>query len=221
MKEIRIRFQKTAMGQYISHLDVNRMFGRALNRLNIPVRYTEGFNPHAYLVFGPPLSVGFTGNKEILDISLTEDMKLELIQEKLGATLAPMGIVICDVYEPKDKIKEIAHAAYEAKIYWEKSMDTSFLSKVQAYFSGSAIPVCKRTKKGEREINLADMIEEIHFTQSKEGELSFSATVVCSGQDNLNPEYITKAIAEKFGVDVTFATYVRRQFYTNDKKAFN
>jgi hypothetical protein len=73
---------------------------------------------------------------------------------------------------------------------------------------------------GERRYQLADYITEIQFAQAGEKEFSFSAVVTCSGQDNLNPEYITRAIAEKFGLTVSFARYARRQFYTKDNKAF-
>ena len=55
---VRIKFCKTGNLQFVSHLDLQRTFHRVLVRANIPMWYTKGFNPHAKLVFGLPLSVG-------------------------------------------------------------------------------------------------------------------------------------------------------------------
>ncbi|MBQ5742660.1 MAG: DUF2344 domain-containing protein, partial [Clostridia bacterium] len=44
----------------MSHLDLMRCMTRALSRAEIPVKFTEGFNPHPYLVFAAPLALGIT-----------------------------------------------------------------------------------------------------------------------------------------------------------------
>ena len=49
--EIRLRFSKTGRAKYIGHLDVNRVMSRALRRAGIPLWFTEGYNPHAYMRF--------------------------------------------------------------------------------------------------------------------------------------------------------------------------
>ncbi len=51
MREVRLRFSKTGRLKYISHLDINRAMSRALKRAQIPLWYTEGFNPHPYITF--------------------------------------------------------------------------------------------------------------------------------------------------------------------------
>lgn len=220
MKEARIRFQKKAEGKYISHLDLNRMFARALCRLSVPVRYTEGFNPHPYLVFGPPLPVGTTGDREVLDIAFTGEEDEKRIKEGLNGTLSSMGVVITEVYEPEEKLSRIAYARYEAEIYWEEKTPPAFLEQVKEYFASKTAKVLKRTKGGEKEICLTDFIEEIDFSQRDEKSLFFEATVVCSGQENLNPAYIARAVAERFGLTILYATYARNGFYTAQKKAF-
>ena len=57
MREVRLRFSKTGRLKYISHLDINRAMSRALKRAQIPLWYTEGFNPHPYMSFSLPLSL--------------------------------------------------------------------------------------------------------------------------------------------------------------------
>ena len=58
MQEIRLRFSKTDQAKYISHLDTNRVFSRAFARAKIDLWFTEGFNPHPYMSFSLPLSLG-------------------------------------------------------------------------------------------------------------------------------------------------------------------
>ena len=58
MTTIRIFFEKCGESAYISLLDLQRVFHRVLKRSGLPVWYTMGFNPHIYLSFSCPLSLG-------------------------------------------------------------------------------------------------------------------------------------------------------------------
>lgn len=49
--EYRLVYGKTGRARYISHLDLMRAMQRAFKRADIPLWYTQGFNPHAYLMF--------------------------------------------------------------------------------------------------------------------------------------------------------------------------
>ena len=73
MKNVRIWFKKDFECRYISHLDLNRCMLRALHKSKIPVWHTEGFNPHPFATFPLPLSLGFRGVNECMDIKLEED----------------------------------------------------------------------------------------------------------------------------------------------------
>ena len=72
MREVRLRFSKTGQAKYISHLDVNRVFSRALSRARINLWYTEGFNPHPYMSFSLPLSLGVESLCENVDIRIVD-----------------------------------------------------------------------------------------------------------------------------------------------------
>ncbi|MBR3737453.1 MAG: TIGR03936 family radical SAM-associated protein, partial [Eubacterium sp.] len=73
MQEIRLRFSKTDTAKYISHLDINRAFQRAFSRAKINLWYTEGFNPHPYMSFSLPLSLGVESLCENVDIRIIDD----------------------------------------------------------------------------------------------------------------------------------------------------
>ena len=76
MIDIRLGFSKTDRAAYISHLDCNRLFQRAFKRSGLPVWYTQGFNPHVYLTFPLPLSLGTESLCETVDFRLTEETSM-------------------------------------------------------------------------------------------------------------------------------------------------
>ncbi len=59
--------------KFVSHLDMNRFMIRLINKAKIPVWFTEGFNRHAYLNFAVPLSLGYEGLYEVLDVRIIDD----------------------------------------------------------------------------------------------------------------------------------------------------
>ena len=70
---IRFEFTKKDGLKYISHLDLQRAVSRIIKRSGIPIRYTEGFNPHQKMVFALPLSVGSESECELLDIYIRHE----------------------------------------------------------------------------------------------------------------------------------------------------
>ena len=73
MFKVRIKFEKNEYSAYISHLDLMNTLQRSLVRAKLPVRYTEGFNPHIYLSILVPLSTGYQSQCELADFDLTTD----------------------------------------------------------------------------------------------------------------------------------------------------
>ena len=84
LKSTRIWFHKFGTAKYISHLDLNRCVARAFHKAKLPMWYTEGFNPHAFVTFALPLSLGVEGKHESMDIRLLEDMPKEEIIHRLN-----------------------------------------------------------------------------------------------------------------------------------------
>lgn len=72
--------------RFISHHDTLRLFRRALARADIPVRYSEGFNPHPKVMIPLPRPVGVASLDEALVMETSRiidpDRTLQRIQEK-------------------------------------------------------------------------------------------------------------------------------------------
>ena len=91
-----IRFEKTGMMRYISHLDLLRLFGRASRRAGLPLVLTEGFNPHPKIKIEPALKLGLESSDLRAEIALKEKISPEEVQERLKEEL-PNGIEIMEV----------------------------------------------------------------------------------------------------------------------------
>lgn len=90
-QRLRFTFARGAAARYVSHLDLARLWERALRRARLPVAYSAGFTPHARIAFAAPLSVGHTGGAELVDVFLGEAVEPEEAAARLGAQL-PEGL---------------------------------------------------------------------------------------------------------------------------------
>jgi len=185
--DVRLRFKKENEARFLSHLDLNRIFSRALRRTGLPIWYTEGFNPHPYLYFGAPLSLGFCGLREILDVRLNENVAPFEVKEALKELL-PVGLSICEAYERGQKISNIAFSSYDIA-FTEQKPDAQLM---EDYLSRDEIIMKKTTKRREREVNIAELIKS--WTINESDGCLFELKTVSDGQNNLNPMLLVSAM---------------------------
>ncbi len=84
-QRIRVWFRKGDRVRYISHLDVLRFWERAIRRAGLPLSYSQGFTPHPRLAFASPLPLGFTAEREVMDVTLDAAVPLDEFARRLRA----------------------------------------------------------------------------------------------------------------------------------------
>ena len=152
--------------------------------------YTQGFNPHAKLVFGLPLSIGTQSVCEMADLRLDRKISLEEIKDQLNEQLTDEMQVI-EAYYPTAKFNDIAYADYTITI---KSENISKETEIAATTLFAApIIMTKKSKSGEKEVDITNFIKKIEFSAC-DGELTASAVLCAGTSENLNPEYIVTAL---------------------------
>ena len=106
---LRLLYEKTGDGVFLSHLDLIRLFQRTFRRAGVMLKHSQGFSPKPYVSVAMPLSVGMHSICEILDFELEGDIPVpaDLVQ-RLNATL-PRGIIILEQYESQRKVREITY----------------------------------------------------------------------------------------------------------------
>ncbi len=195
-RHIRVRFRKFGAMLYISHLDLAKTMMRAVVRSGLPVYYTEGFNPIPKLVFGTPLSVGCGGDDEILDLRMMKSLPNSEIFDKLAAVM-PNGIEILRVYEQKGKLSDIKWAENVID-YRGVAADGELCRKIEEMFENPVI-MMKRSKSGEKETDITTLIKWVK-AETVDGNLRVTALTSADSERYLNPEYVAKAIEERFAV---------------------
>ena len=194
---IRIKFKKVGNLQYISHLDLQRTFEKVIVRSGIPAWYTMGFNPHAKMVFGLPLSVGCQSVCEYLDIRITEYMTFNEIKARLKTALTEELDVI-EVYEPQMKLTEIGAARYT--LTFETAGACAELADKAKKLFESPVMMEKKGKAGVREIDITTMIKSLDVRYDEASDRIIMDAVVSAGQaETLNPEMMVTALRENLG----------------------
>lgn len=180
-QKVRLFFTKLDRAKYISHLDMNRCMSRALKRSGLPVWYTGGFNPHMYLTFPLPLSLGCESVYECVDLKMTQKVDFDTIAQKVNACLPP-DIQVFAAGERKMDQKEIAWADYEICFDAQDGLK----EQLESFFNQDEIKVIKKTKKGEKEIDLKPHFSLLSM-EEKDGFLTAMMRFATGIELNINP----------------------------------
>lgn len=212
---MRVFYAKTQRAKYISHLDTMRTITRALRRTKLPFWYTEGFNPHLYLTFALPLSLGYEGLCESFDIKAEEFLKPETVKEELSKTLPP-GFEVISVAHPKMKATEIACANYGIDIVFSGTADCA---KLESFFALDKIEVVKKTKKGEVLTDIKPLTEVLSHNIN-ENALSLTLRAASGTSVNINPALYINALTEYLGLKAESIGVVRTKILNKNYEEF-
>ncbi len=220
MREVRLRFSKTDRCKYISHLDINRCMSRALTRAKIPLWYTEGFNPHPYMSFSLPLSLGIESFVESMDIRIIGNITNNEIKKKMNEML-PDGIRILEVYDDFRQDKDIAYSDYVFKIQFNDN--ETALQKINNVLNSDEIIAERKVKKGKRKIfketNLKPLIQK--FNSSIRGEdIILNLRLMAGIEKNLNPTLLFDTIIKLIDMDFEWKSISRIAILDKDFKEF-
>lgn len=206
---VRIEFEKKSTAIYTSHLDLMRCMTRALKRAEIPVKYTEGFNPHPHLVFASPLALGIEAEHEFFEIKLTESMSCNRMKERLNKTL-PNGLRILAVTDDARDFNRIEYANY--RIFVENKTTEDW----DGFRTLPEIPAEKKTKRGVETVDLKEYVEAVCAKNVEHG-IELDLTLPCGNRKNISPLLILKTFAPDPAI---YRTVCRTGFLTEDRKPF-
>ncbi|MBR6917806.1 MAG: TIGR03960 family B12-binding radical SAM protein, partial [Clostridia bacterium] len=214
VRAVRLIFKKTGPMTYLSHLDLARNFMRGIVKSHLPVWYTEGFNPIPKLAFASPLSVGCCGDREVADIKVTKDTSDGEIVKILNENL-PDGIEIIEAYTASTKFRLIKWAANDIVVK-TGTKDDDLAEKIEELFR-SPVVLMKRSKSGEKEVDITRYIKEISVRPTDDG-IVISAVTSVDSENYLNPEYIMTAVNNAFDVEGAngYHIIIRRRLLLED-----
>lgn len=174
---------------------MNRFWARTLRKSDLPLWYTEGYNPHIYTKFAMPLSLGFESECEYLDIRILDDSyPIETIKDKLNSICPPI-IRVSKVFEPTVDFGDITFAEYEILL---KNED--IVSELTDFLNSDSIMLSKKTKRGN--ITEFDVIPEIKklSVSGFDEIITVNITLPAGSQKNINPVLIFNEFEKRIGI---------------------
>ena len=220
MKKI-IVFRKYGRLRFVGHLDMMRAFQRALRRAEIPLAYSQGFNPHPLMSFANPLPLGFEGCREIMEISLEKEMSDAEVLQRLAAQL-PEGLTILfcrDGQNEKGEAMARVKAAQYRILLPEIDERTAHWD---AFLQQEKILVTKlgkvRGRKQKVEVDIKPWIYEAALNAN--GELRLLCA--CGSEENLKPDLLVQAFYDFIGQsELQFEEQIiRESILTGTKDSF-
>lgn len=196
--KVRIKFSKYGALRFIGHLDVMRYFQKAIRRAEIDIAYSEGFSPHQIMSFASPLSVGHTSSGEYFDIEVNSFTDEEDMRTRLQAVMAE-GIDILKVQLLTEKegnaMASVAAADYLLTFGEGFALPENWREALSGFYAQETIWAVKKTKKGEREINLKEGIYRLEIRE----EGVYMLLDAGSGS-NIKPGFVMEVFFNKMGV---------------------
>ena len=220
---VRIKFSKHGVIKFIGHLDMMRYFQKVMRRADVDIRYSEGFSPHQIMSFAAPLGVGLTGSGEYLDIEvLSTDSSAEMLR-RMNATMAEGIHIVSYKKLPDDAVNAMSLVAacdYTVRLrdgYAEKlgTTNADFMNGLVSYIANGNMEIVKKTKKGERLVDLKPLIFDSAVTEDGEG---IFLKLSSGSANNIKPELVLEAYCNSMGKEFpAFGFAINREEVYADK----
>lgn len=191
-----IRFGKQPRLRFISHLDLQRFFQRAVNRTGLPIAWSQGFNPHPVMSFGSALALGWTSEYEVLDVKLSAPMGRRRTEDAVRAAL-PEDLPVYETRMVDDRhpapMALVRMSDYRVRLEGEGA--GAILEQVPAFLASERVTAVKKTKSGEREIDARPLVIDLKPTSD-----GFDARLMLTERDSIKPELLIELLANMAGV---------------------
>jgi len=218
-QKIRMWFGKIAEMSLISHLDLVRLFDRAIRRAALPISFTGGYHPGPKISIANALSLGITSNGEIVDFELTQDMDVEEFRARLEAQLPD--------HVPIYRVEEVDLKSLNASRLMDRA---EYLITVQTAADVANITISwqqwideinhtpeilweKFTKSGnKKQINLRDRLFSLSLESAQDIQAVIRFTGSCRNDGtNLSPDNLVYMLEQISKVEMQLLHVHRQQ----------
>ena len=207
---LRTRFKKIGYLKYLSHLDLVRLFTRTFSKAGIPIKFSEGFNPHPKFSIGNPLPLGTESLAEYMDVELAEVIKPEIFIERMNKAL-PEGIQLmdCRMIEKGPSLTSIiAWSHYDIRFVSEQSGEVIDVEGALSRWNKlSEVYISKKKKKGkkkvERQLDIVPLIGNLTYKGMDSDGFHIISGLLKSGESgNLKPIELIEAMDRELELNI-------------------
>lgn len=219
-----MQFCKTREGRFLSHLDLMHTWERVIRRSQLPLAYSQGFNPHPKINFASACAVGTTSDGEYMDMELTQELPVEQVEEMLQAVMPPaFRVSAMKVVSGKapSLMSIIQRARYVLQLELvEEATQEQLDAALENFWQQEEIVIYryKKNSKDKKPVNIRPGVYELELTA--EGKNALLHIQVQSGNEgNIRPEEVAYGLMATGMPMVQHVVRIHRQgLYVLDEK---
>ncbi len=200
-------FEKGERIRHIGHLDIQRSVQRGLRRSGLPVAYSQGFNPHILITFASALSTGACGKREIMDVTMAEEVSAEEFLSRINKAMPPEMQVSearpVDQHHPS-LMSELQAAEYDLMIRDEQKGER-LSEAVPALLARETVPAMRKTKTKLSECDIRPLILSLRGEKNH-----LYATLVLTERESCKPQMLLDALRKQAGIEEEVRMLVTR-----------
>jgi radical SAM-linked protein len=196
MLRLRVRFRRGEELKFISHLDIIRLWVRALRRAQIPLEYSEGFSPHPKISLAVPLSIGVTADNELMDICITRVVSPHWFVNTVNQQL-PEGLKVLEASPIGLNVPSLQSQVRFAQYLIEVKTDNSeeeIKTTIDHLLSLESLPWHHERDTGRRSYDLRDLIDDIWLIDSNPSFCLLGMRLKCDESGSGRPEQVALAL---------------------------
>jgi len=204
---IEFKFTRGEALRFLSHLDQQRVFQRALRRAEMPVAYSQGFNPHPILTFALAMPVGMISLEEYGRVGLTADITPDDFVKKLNDTL-PLGLKIESAQILEGKLPSLTASITDCLYRVQGTLKTDLDAKklnatIEEILKKDSLIVPKRNKKGKMiEKEVRPFIGTIEVLEVQDDRYQLEMRLAYLSQESIKPELVLETLNQAWGEEL-------------------
>ncbi|MGI6173876.1 MAG: TIGR03936 family radical SAM-associated protein [Christensenellales bacterium] len=185
------RFGKRDRLKFVSHLDLQRFFQRAVRRTDLPIAYSQGFNPHPLISFASALAMGWTSEAEIVDIRFSENVTKDIAMNEMLMALPPdlplyQVRLVDDRYPAAMAMVKMADYAITA--------DRDMTEAAKKFLSLAECIALRKTKKGEKPTDVRPMCRALSVEKTDFGSI-VKTRLMLTETETFKPDLLMRTLA--------------------------
>ena len=191
-------FEKGERIRHIGHLDIQRSVQRGLRRSGLPVAYSNGFNPHILITFASALSTGACGTREIMDVTMAEEVTAEEFLERMNKAMPPeMRLSEARVLDQKHPalMASLRAAKYDLLIR-DPEQAEKLAAAIPGMMAKETVMAMRKTKTALKECDIKPLIHEL----KSEGQ-HILATLTLTEREACKPGMLIEALSREAGIE--------------------
>jgi radical SAM-linked protein len=196
MYRLRVRFKRGSEVKFISHLDLIRLWHRALRRAGVELAYSEGFSPHPRISLAAPLALGVTSDNELMDVFVAGYISPHVFTAGVGRQLPP-GVEIVQAYQIAPTLpslqSQVRYAEYLVEVRAEAGPE-QVTRALSSLLSKESLPWQHQRDTGPRSYDLRRLIDDLWLNGWQGDIASIGMRLRCDSTGSGRPEQVIKAL---------------------------